>query len=143
MELDCDAVRERLGIVAESKPVTGSLILRIPAVRVRRGHQLRLVVPGPVIHERPPLRRDEKLIALMANAYQARQLVPASPEHSLARIARQHGRCRTRLGKLVELSCLAPDIIRIIVAGKQPEHLTVSRLISKPLRYPGASSAKS
>lgn len=133
VELHHDAVRERLGIGAESDPATEALILKIPAVRVRRGHQLRLFVPGPESRRRQPVRRDERLIALMAAAYQARQLVLASPEHSLARIARQHGRCRTRLGKLVELSCLAPDVITAVVEGKQPEHLTVSRLISKPL----------
>ncbi len=130
VELDHDALRERLDIGAGSGSVTESSILKIPAVRVRRGHQLRLIVPGLEI--RQPVRRDEKLITLMA-AYQARQLVLASPEHSLARIARQHGRCRTRLGKLVEFSCLAPDIIRAIVEGKQPEHLTASKLMSRPL----------
>jgi len=133
VELDHDAVRARLGISAKSGSITEALILAIPAVRVRRGHQLRLVVPGPESRRRQPVRRDEKLIALIADAYQARQLVLASPEHSLARIARQHGRCRTRLGKLVELACLAPDIIRAIVEGKQPEQFTVSRLMSKPL----------
>lgn len=133
VNLDQNAIRARLGISADSVSGAEDLILKILAVRIRRGHQLRLVVPGAESRRRQPARRDERLIALMADAYQARQLVLASPEHSLSRIACHLGRCRTRLGKLVELSCLAPDIIRAIVEGKQPEHLTASRLLSKPL----------
>jgi DNA invertase Pin-like site-specific DNA recombinase len=133
VELDRKAVQAQLGMVADSDSITEALILAIPAVRVRRGHQLRLVVPGPESRRSRPMRRDAKLIALVADAYQARQLVLANPERPLARIAREHGRCRTRLGKLVALSCLAPDIITAIVEGKQPEHLTVFRLMSKPL----------
>ncbi|MDQ3471432.1 MAG: hypothetical protein M3428_03495, partial [Pseudomonadota bacterium] len=60
-------------------------------------------------------------IALIAGAQEARQLVLSNPERSLARIAREYARCRTRLGKLVALSCLAPDIVTAIVEGKQPE----------------------
>lgn len=133
VELDQNAVQARLGIGAESGSLTAALVLKIPAVRVRRGHQLRLVVTRPESRRPKPVRRDEKLITLMADAHQARRLVLASPEYSLARIARQHGRCRTRLRKLVELSCLAPDIITATVEGKQPEHLTVSKLMREPL----------
>ena len=78
-------------------------------------------------------RRDGKLVALIAEAHQARQLVLATPEKSIATIARENGRCRTRLGKLVALSCLAPDIIRSIVEGKQPRHLNAAQLLSSPL----------
>ena len=133
VELDRETARERLSLSGESGSGAKRLIITIPAVRVRRGHQLRLVVPGPNSGRSLPLRRDEKLIALIAEAQEARQQVLSNPEHSIARIARDHGRCRTRLGKLVGLSCLAPDIITAIVEGKQPEHLTASRLLSSPI----------
>ncbi len=133
VEIDREATRKRLGISGDSAKDAEMSIITIPAVRVRRGHQLRLVVAGPNIGRSKPLRRDEKLIALIAEAQQARQLVLSNAEHSLARIAREHGRCRTRLGKLVALSCLAPDIVTAIVEGKQPEHLTAPRLLSSSL----------
>lgn len=133
VELDRKALQARLGMIVDSESLNEGVILKTPAVRVRRGHQLRLVVPGPESRGRQLVRRDEKLIALMADAHEARRLVLSNPEQSLARMARDHGRCRTRLSKLVALSCLAPDIITAIVEGKQPEHLTVSRLMSKPL----------
>lgn len=79
-----------------------------------------------------------KSIKLVADAFKARDLVMESPEKSLHKIASEQGRCRTRLGKLVRISCLAPDIVTAIVAGQQPEDLTANRLanIDLPLAWP-------
>jgi hypothetical protein len=106
------------------------LLLSLPAVKVRRGHQLRLVLPGPQTIKAGPANRNEKVVALVAEAHQARQLVQASPNKSLAAIAAAQGRCRTRLGKLAALACLAPDIVTAIVEGRQPADLTASALLS-------------
>ena len=133
IELDHDAVRERLGVGACLQTGRSIPEVTIPAVRVRRGHQLRLIVPGPENCRPTIVRRDEKLVSLVAEAHQARQLVLASPERSIASIASGHSRCRTRLGKLVALSCLAPDIVTAIVEGRQPKHLTAKQLMSGPL----------
>lgn len=45
--------------------------------------------------------------------------------------------CRTRLGKLAALACLAPDIITAIVEGRQPASLTARTLqdIDLPLAW--------
>jgi hypothetical protein len=132
VELDTRAMIKRLGLHADSRDAEPATIT-IPAIRVRRGHQLRLVIPGPADARAKPRRRDDKLVALVAEAHQARELVVACPEKSIASIARAHGRCRTRLSKLVALSCLAPDIVTTIVEGRQPERLTAPRLMGKPL----------
>ena len=74
----------------------------------------------------------------MAEALQARELVLAHLERSIASIAAEHGRCRTRLAKLVELACMAPDIVTAILEGKQPETLTARKLgsITLPIEWP-------
>ncbi|MFM6932214.1 MAG: zinc ribbon domain-containing protein [Novosphingobium sp.] len=112
-----------------------SIMLNLPATKARRGHQLRLVIPGPQVISIAEATRDNKLIALMAEAHRAKQLILANPEQSIAAIASQHGRCRTRLGKLAALGCLAPDIVTAIVEGRQPATLNVSTLqdIALPL----------
>ena len=74
--------------------------------------------------------RIDKLVALLAEARRARELVLAKPEQSIASIAKEQGRCRARLTRLVTLSCLAPDIVTAIVEGKQPQHLSPNRLTS-------------
>jgi DNA invertase Pin-like site-specific DNA recombinase len=132
VELDKRAIGKRLGLVVDLSDVAPEIVT-IPAIRVRRGHQLRLVIPGPEDARTKPRRRDAKLVGLVAEAHQARELLLANPQNSIAGIAREQGRCRTRLGKLVALACLAPDIVTSILEGRQPEHLTASRLLSKPL----------
>jgi site-specific DNA recombinase len=116
---------------------TEALVLTLPATKVRRGHQLRLVIPGPQVLNITPSTRDEKLVALIAEAHSARKMILASPEQSIAAIAASHGRCRTRLGKLAALSCLAPDIVTAIVEGRQPASLTARTLqdIDLPLAW--------
>lgn len=113
------------------------LLMTLPATKVRRGHQLRLLIPGPELLNITPATRNEKLVALMAEAHQARQLILANPEQSIASIASSHGRCRTRLGKLAALSCIAPDIVTAIVEGRQPASLTARTLqdIDLPLGW--------
>ena len=108
------------------------LVLSCAASKVRRGHQIRLVIPGRA-PEPVQRNRDEKLVALIAEAHTARQLVMASPDQSIASIAQAAGRCRTRLTKLAQLACLAPDIVTAIVEGRQSPTLTSRSLPSVEL----------
>ena len=123
--IDTAKLRALLG--AGETEVDEPIILGCSAVRVRRGHELRLIIPAS---QQPTVRRqrDGKLVALIAEAHAARALVMASPDQSLNRIASNAGRCRTRLGKLVALSFLAPDIVSAIVEGRQPPSLTATAL---------------
>ena len=84
-----------------------------------------------------PATRDGKPVALIAEAHAARKLVLANPEQSVASIAASHRRCRSRLGKLAALACLAPDIVTAIVEGRQPASLTARTLeaIDLPLAW--------
>jgi site-specific DNA recombinase len=107
--------------------------LTCPATRVRRGHQLRLVIPGPEAALAVPAMRDAKLVALLAEAYAARTLVLASPERSISAIAANTGRCRTHLARLLPMACLAPDIVTAIVEGRQPPSMTARSLLATDL----------
>lgn len=111
--LDRGGLRQRFGM--SNVPGIQVATVSIEAARVRRGHQLRLIVPGPQSLRPEPARRNDKLVALVAEARQARELVLAKPEQSIASIARDEGRCRSRLTRLVALSCLAPHIVTAIV----------------------------
>ena len=109
------------------------LSIPVSAVRVRRGHQLRLIIPGGESARTKLARRDSKLIALVAEAMAARGLVEDNPDRSIASIAEEHDRCGTRLGKLVRPSCLAPATVQFIVEGLQPETLGARSLGRKTL----------
>jgi hypothetical protein len=109
------------------------IVLTSDALRVRRGHEIRLIIPGPMTKRIAPRVRDEKLVALIAEAQAARELVMASPDKPLNRIASDAGRCRTRLARLLSLSCIAPDIVAQIIEGRQPPTLTTKALLATKL----------
>ncbi len=135
LTLSPTGLAEMLALALE--PSLLAITLCVPAHRQRRGHQIRLMIASegqqikPVSQPKPA--RDDKLIALLAEAHAARQLVLDHPEIPLAELARQQGKCRKHLGQLIELSCLAPDIVETVLAGKQPVSLTASSLRSSSL----------
>ena len=139
LELSIDGLSDLLATSLErtATPIT----LSVPALRQRHGHQIRLVIEGegqalkPAPKPAPKVapHRDEKLVALIAEAYAARQLVMDNPDTPLADLAKKHGKCRKHLAQLVEMACLAPDIVTAILAGKQPAALSMQRLKAEAL----------
>lgn len=77
--------------------------------------------------DRQPASDD--LLGLIADAIAAQRLVLASPELSLAQLAKREGRCRTQLTRLLRLSWMSPRIIEAIAAGTQPKGLTRRALL--------------
>ena len=124
--------------LARAEPAN-PIMLFCHAVKVRRGHEVRLVIPGAAT--RVSRQRDEKLIALLAEAQAARALVLASPDLSINRIAIDAGRCRSRLTRLVALSYLSPRIVTAIVEGRQPRTLTARMLLDAQLPVDWAAQA--
>lgn len=122
--------------------------LTAPAVRMRRGHELRLVIPAVGQPKPSPTStskqnpastgRNEKLVEVIVEANAARELILSKPDQSMNRIAADANRCRTRLVRLFGLSFLAPDIVQAILVGRQPEHLQAKMLLETelPLAWP-------
>jgi hypothetical protein len=129
LTLNRDGLARALGLEGVA-PASDMLMLTIPAIRSRSGHQLKLVVPSSEQQEVEPAKHDMKLIALLAEAMEARELVFANPEMSMNALAKQEGRCRTRLARLVTASCLAPELIQQAVEGQQPSWLNAQELQS-------------
>ena len=84
LAIDRAGLVEALGMEAVAPTPTGTLVLTLPATKVRRGHQLRLIIPGPQVLNITSATRDEKLVALIAEAHAARKLILASPGQSIA-----------------------------------------------------------
>jgi site-specific DNA recombinase len=100
-------------------------IITVAAVRVRRGHDIRLVVAAPT----PPTpKRDVRLVLLVAEAVTTRIRLHTMGSVSIAQAAAWLDCCRLTLTQRIKLSYLAPDIVEAILAGRQPRTLTRRRL---------------
>jgi site-specific DNA recombinase len=119
----------------QNEPIT----LTCPATKVWRNRQLRLIIPGAAGSKTVQPLRDEKLVALVAEAYFARNLMLANPGRSIIAVAADAGKCRTRLRKLLPIGCLAPDIVTAILEGRQPTGLNAKSLLAADLPHKWAN----
>lgn len=103
------------------------LTIPLPARKPFREAKLRIDGTATTGHA------DRKLVGLIAEAMEVRELVLASPDLSLNQLGKREGRCRTQLGKLFRLSWLSPRIIEAIIDGRQPVRLDRKRLLDADL----------
>jgi site-specific DNA recombinase len=84
-----------------------------------------------------PERSDKDLLALLADAHAARELVLANPRLSLNQLGKQEGRCRTHLARLLRIAWLSPRIVDAIASGTQPLKVTRQALLlaSMPVEW--------
>lgn len=114
------------------QPSNGDLIIERPALRLRRGKALRLVIPTTSTVDSIAMR-DEKLITLILESRDIMAQLTANPEKSIPALAAEQGRCRVRMMKVAKLACLDPDIVTAIVEGRQPLNLTPAKLVGTEL----------
>jgi hypothetical protein len=114
------------------------------ALAVRTGSELNWSIPLP---DRKPFREaklridsektgslpDSKLVQLIVDALEARQLVINHHGLSINQIANKEGRCRKQMTKLVSVSWLSPRIVESIVAGTQPKEINRTLLLETAL----------
>ncbi len=135
--IDIGVKTSALGNDAGADQPPSPTILTAPIARVRRGHEIRLVIQASETVQHKPKPRNERLAMLLAEALAAREMVIAAPEQSIDQIATRNGTCRKRLTKLVKLSWLAPDLVRQMLDGREANGMTPQRLldIDLPTRW--------
>lgn len=114
------------------QPSNNDLIIQRQSIRLRRGKALRLVIPATSPSDRISLR-DEKLVALIAEARMVMSQITANPNKSIPELAAEQGRCRVRMMKVAKLACLDPNIVTAIVEGRHPLKLTPGKLLAADL----------
>lgn len=105
--------------------------------KVRRGHEIKLVIQG-VGREAPAERdRDTRLATLVTEALELRDIILARPNEPLHQIAKQLGKCRKHIGQILPLAWLAPNILEAIAQGRHPAGLNRKGLlaIELPVRW--------
>ncbi|MCT2557361.1 recombinase family protein [Tsuneonella sp. YG55] len=108
------------------------LTLTAPVCRIRKGKEVRLVIT-----DEPQAERDEAIVSLLREALTVRDEVFAEPGQTISELATATGRCRKRLGQLLHISWLSPDIVDAILGGRHAPSLTAKQLLgtSFPLEW--------
>ncbi len=113
---------------------TEPIVIRI-AMRLRRrgveGVEARLVVANEAS---PETRPDRALVNLLADANLFLELLTSGTCTTMADLAAAAGQSATEISRIMPLAFLAPDIVRLILEGRQPVELTAQTLKrTKPL----------
>ena len=96
----------------------------------KRGGRKVIVLPdgtpgGPL----PKATIDTTMIKAIARAFRWRRLLENGTYASIDDIARGEKIASSFVGRIVRLTLLAPDIVEAILAGNQPEAVTLKKLM--------------
>jgi hypothetical protein len=104
--------------------------VRVP-LKIRRRPGRRTVVT-PVVDGLPAhtaTRADPALLKALARAFRYQRLLDEGRYASISEMAAAEKLDRGYLGRLLQLTLLAPDIVEAIVEGRQAEGVTLLRLM--------------
>jgi hypothetical protein len=113
-----------LGIDSKQTRQIQPLVLTVPATLKRCGKGKRIVVHNGVRDEINP-----GLVKVLQDAFRAREILLSDCSESLNAIEARLGTSKGRMTSLMRLSYLSPEIVRDILAGRQPLGLGAKRLI--------------
>ncbi len=103
-----------------------SLVLTVPARLKRAGFETRFVIDGPDAGSR--IKTDHSLHRLLGQAHRYREMVMRSGEASMNDLAEEAGVVGSYFTRILRLSFLAPDIVKVILRDQHPVELTANRL---------------
>ena len=96
----------------------GSITVRVPlSVRQRAGRKT-VVTPGYGDSAPVPLRTDPALVKALARAFRWQRLLDEGRYASISEMAQAERIERGYLGKVLQLTLLAPEVVEAILDGK-------------------------
>jgi hypothetical protein len=75
------------------------------------------------------LAADETLIKALVRAHRWRRRIESGQAESITDLAEQEGVSVAYVGRLLPLTCLAPDIVESILDGRQPKGLRLAEML--------------
>jgi hypothetical protein len=112
---------------------TTSLTVRIPLTIRHRPGRKTVITPEPVTDVAPataPIHVDPALVKALARAHRWKRLLENGRYASLGELAAAEKLDRGYLGRIPQLTLLAPDLVEDMLDGRQPAELSLPRLIA-------------
>jgi hypothetical protein len=106
-----------------------TITVRIPITWKRRGGRKVIIAPDGSDAWAPARRRpDETLIRALARAHRWKRLLEDGKYRSAGELAEAEGVTRSFVNRLLRLTLLSPDIVEILLDGRQPKGLQLEEL---------------
>ena len=106
------------------------------AIRKRGGRKLVITPDGMAAAPTPRSRVDSALLKALSRGFRWRKLLETGHFSTIAEIADAENINPSYVSRVLRTTLLAPEIVEAILAGKQPEGLTMARAMKPfPLRW--------
>ncbi len=112
-------------MLSEEENANKRIVLKTNVELKRCGYAMRLIVTD---HHKNQLLKDQNLIHYLSKAYQWLSLITSGKVQSIKEIAEAEKLNQQHVARMINKAFLAPDIIRSILNGTQPAHLTLKYL---------------
>jgi hypothetical protein len=126
-----EAIRPVLSPAGQTQ---GNMVIRVPIKFKRDDGRKEVIAPsgleGEVVLSRPPTQ--SALVLALARAHHWVGMLERGEIGSIGELARRWGTESSRVGKILRLTTLAPDIIQAILAGQEPDGVSLRQLIASP-----------
>ena len=106
-----------------------TLTIRIPMRLQRRGGRKLIMTLEGSAALAPKPRRDETLVKALVRAHRWRRRIESGHAKSVTDLAEQEGVTVAYVCRLLPLTCLAPDIVEVILDGRQPKGLRLAEML--------------
>ncbi|WP_395661363.1 hypothetical protein [Aestuariivirga sp.] len=97
------------------------------AIRRRGGRKLIITPDGTAALPTPRARVDRALLKALARGFRWRKLLETGDFSTIEEIAEAENINSSYVSRLLRMTLLAPEIVEAMLAGRQPEGLTMAR----------------
>jgi DNA invertase Pin-like site-specific DNA recombinase len=121
----------RLNVGGDQARTDGLIEIAIP-ISLKHRHRATLIRPD----DQPmagPVRPDRVLIRALCLARDWRRRLERGEVATTRELALAEGLCNRHTGRIIPLAYLAPDLVEMIIEGRQPRAMTLRTLTQKPL----------
>jgi hypothetical protein len=113
-----------------------TLTIRIPIRLQRRGGRKLIMMPEGVAAPARKPSRDETLVKAIVRAHRWRRRIESERAKSITDLAEQERVTVAYVCRLLPLTCLAPDIVEVILDGRQSKGLRLAEMLGNgPLAW--------
>ena len=106
------------------------------AIRKRGGRKLVITPDGIAAAPAPRARVDSALLKALARGFRWRKLLETGDFSTIQEIADAENINPSYVSRVLRMTLLAPEIVEAILAGRQPEGLTMARAMQPfPLEW--------
>lgn len=107
-------------------PIPDTVTLHVPFRVVKRGGRKEMQLPEGVQQSR---RTDNTLVKALARAFRWKHMLDSGEFATIGELAEHEGIAPSYMTRVLRLTLVAPDIVDVILDGRQEPEVTLARLL--------------